>query len=179
MLSHETSFQSSNPRRHPTCWASPQWSHTISRAPCHGAWTSTPLSAHPSIECCCHKSRHPFAPAAQQLISSSDNNIRAAQWADHQWNVEWADNPTRLRTLILDTGTHPPEWSFQEEPESGLTASAPASDVSAPACTDGIWPPLRPVSVAQKNKLSTVLSSNVQSIDLPTDYTAWRFWTMR
>ena len=52
------------------------------------------------------KSRHPFAPATQQLISFSDNNICAAQWTDHQWNAEWADNPTRLRTLIPDTGTH-------------------------------------------------------------------------
>jgi len=54
------------------------------------------------------KSRHPFAPATQQLISFSDNNICAAQWTDHQWNAEWADNPTRLRTLIPDTGTHTP-----------------------------------------------------------------------
>jgi len=31
------------------------------------------------------KSRHPFVPAAQYLISLSDNNnIRAAQWADYQ-----------------------------------------------------------------------------------------------
>ena len=42
------------------------------------------------------KSKHPFVPAAQQLISASDNNIRAAQWAD---------NPTRLRFFIPDTGT--------------------------------------------------------------------------
>ena len=56
------------------------------------------------------KLRHPFVPATQQLISFSDNNnIRAAQWADHQWNAEWADKPTRLRTLIPDTGTHTPE----------------------------------------------------------------------
>jgi len=55
------------------------------------------------------KSRHPFVPAAQQLISFSDNkNIRAAQWVDHQWNTEWADNPTRLRTSFPDTGTYPP-----------------------------------------------------------------------
>ena len=55
------------------------------------------------------KLRHPFVPAAQQLISFSDNNnIRAAQWADHQWNAEWADDPTRLRTVIPDTGTYPP-----------------------------------------------------------------------
>ena len=47
------------------------------------------------------KSRHIFVPATQQPTSSSDdNNIRAAHWADHQWNVEWADNPTRLRTLF-------------------------------------------------------------------------------
>jgi len=57
----------------------------------------------------------------------------------------------------------PPERPFQEEPGSGLTASAPVSDVSAPACTNGVWPPLRPVSVAQKNKPSTMSSSNVQS----------------
>jgi len=56
------------------------------------------------------KSRHPFVPAVRQLISFSDNNnIRAAQWADHQWNAEWADDPTRLRTLIPDTGTQPQE----------------------------------------------------------------------
>jgi len=72
-----------------------------------------------------------------------------------------------------------PEWPSQEQLGSGLTASAPVSGVSAPACTNGVWPPLRPASVAQKNKLSTMLSSNVQSIDLPIDCTAWRFWTMR
>jgi len=55
------------------------------------------------------KSRHPFVPATQQLISFSDNNnIHVAQWADHQRNAEWADNPTRLRTSIPDTSTHPP-----------------------------------------------------------------------
>jgi len=43
-------FQSSQA---PRCWASSQWSHTVSSTPCHGAWTSAPLSAHPSIECKC------------------------------------------------------------------------------------------------------------------------------
>jgi len=56
------------------------------------------------------KSRHPFVPAVQHLISLSDNNnIRAAQWADRQWNAEWADNPTRFRILMPDIGTHPPK----------------------------------------------------------------------
>jgi len=53
----------------------------------------------------CLKSRHPFVTAAQHLISLSDNNIRAAQWADYQWNAEWTDSPTRLRIFI--SGTHP------------------------------------------------------------------------
>jgi len=53
------------------------------------------------------KSRHPFAPATQQHISSSDNNkIRAAQWVDYQCNAEWTDSPTRLCIFITDTGTH-------------------------------------------------------------------------
>jgi len=55
-----------------------------------------------------HKSRHQFVPAAQHVVSSSDNNnVRAAQWADHQWNAEWADITTRLRIFISDTSTHP------------------------------------------------------------------------
>ena len=41
------------PRRHPTRWASSQWSHTTPRTPCHRAWIPAPLSAHPSIECRC------------------------------------------------------------------------------------------------------------------------------
>jgi len=48
-----TNGQLSNPRRHPICCASSQWSHTISRTPYHGAWAPASLSAHPSIECRC------------------------------------------------------------------------------------------------------------------------------
>ena len=46
-----TSGQPSNLRKHPTCWASLQWSRTISSTPCHAAWTSASLTAHPPIEC--------------------------------------------------------------------------------------------------------------------------------
>jgi len=74
--------------------------------------------------------------------------------------------------FIPDTGTQPSGMTLQEKPGSGLTASAQVSDVSAPVCTNWAWPPLRPVSVAQKIKPSTMLSSNVQSIDLLMDCTA-------
>ena len=69
------------------------------------------VSAHPSIECRCTAPQieTPICIRPQQLISVSEtNNICAAQWAGHQWSAEWADNPTRLRMLIPDTGTHPP-----------------------------------------------------------------------
>jgi len=52
------------------------------------------------------KSRHPFVPAAQQPISSCDNNRSAALWADHRWTVDWLDSTTRLRTFIPAIGTH-------------------------------------------------------------------------
>ena len=52
-----TSGQSSYPHRHPTCWALSQWSHTVSSTPCHGAWTSSPLSVHLFIEWECTASQ--------------------------------------------------------------------------------------------------------------------------
>jgi len=76
----------------------------------------------------------------------------------------------------LEKSTRPD--SCNPFPESSLTASAPVSGVSAPVGTNGVWLPLRPVSVAQ-NIPSTMLSSNVHSIDLLMDCTAWWFWTMR
>ena len=48
-----TRGQSSNLRRHPTYWASLQWSHTFSSMLCRAAWTPTLLSAHLPIECKC------------------------------------------------------------------------------------------------------------------------------
>jgi len=84
---------------HPTCWASSQWSHTVSSTPCHGAWTPVPLSAHPSMECRCTASQiDTRICTAAQLVSSSGNNIRAAHYAD---------NPTRIRIFIPETCTHP------------------------------------------------------------------------
>jgi len=50
---HQMTTKSSYPHRHPTGWALSQWSHTVSSTPCHQAWTSAPISAHPSIECTC------------------------------------------------------------------------------------------------------------------------------
>ena len=61
---------------------------------------------------------------------------------------------------------------------SGITATAPVSGVSAPACTNGAWPLLRPVSVVQKNKSSIMSCPHVQYINFPwtakPDGSGWR-----
>ena len=53
---------------------------------------------------------------------------------------------TTLQDSVFSSPTAAPtlqEWSCQEQPRSGLTVSAPVSDVSAPACTNGVWLPLQ------------------------------------
>ena len=82
---------------------------------------------------------------------------------------------TALRDSVLSSPTPaltPLDCPRQEQRGSGLTASAPVSNVSTPAYPNGVCPPLRPVSAVWKNKPSTMLSSNFQSIDLPMDCTA-------
>jgi len=116
--------QPCHPHMHLTCWASSQWSplSLAHRAMDLGHLLHSTLTRPSSADARRLKSRHPFVPAAQQLISSPDNNnIRAAQWADYQWNAGWLDNTTRLRIFFPDTGTHPPEWPSQEQPGSRLT----------------------------------------------------------
>jgi len=55
------------------------------------------------------KSRHPFVPAALELLKDLDkSNNTAAFWADHKWNMEWQKNTSRLHTFILSTGPSPP-----------------------------------------------------------------------
>ena len=41
-------------------------------------------------------------------IASIKVSCKLAISCRHQWNAEWANNPTKLRTFIPDTGTHPP-----------------------------------------------------------------------
>ena len=83
-------------------------------------------------------------------------------------------SPTSASTLL--------EWPCRKQRRSGLTASALVSDISAPADTIGVgrlWLLLRLVSVAQRNRPLTMLSFNVQSIDLHTECTVWRYWMRR
>jgi len=83
------------------------------------------------------KSRHQFASIAQKLIClSDDNNIRAALWADHRWLVvgEHYETP-----YFHSRHRHPPSGAAYVRLKR-MSASAPVSDVSAPAYTNGYDP---------------------------------------
>jgi len=56
-------------------------------------------------------------------------------------------------------GTHPPGMTLPGTAWVWLGHVISMSDVFAPACTNEIWPLLRPLSVEKKNKLLT-MSSN-------------------
>ena len=137
------------------------------RAMEHGHLLHLALTCAPSANARLLKSRHVFATTAQQLTSSSDNNIRAALWEDYRWNTDWLDNTSYFHSRLQ----HPPLWKKLPKPawvridrlRSGVGCFSSAWKI-------GVWYPLRPVSVAQKNILSTMWSSNVQSIDLPLDW---------
>ena len=104
------------------------------------------------------KSRHPFVPAAQQLISFFwQQHYTCGAVGGSSFECRVGGQPQKAphlnyRHQYAHTHTLGREWPSQEEPGSGSTASAPVSDISAPACTNGVWPPLRSVSVAHKNK---------------------------
>jgi len=53
------------------------------------------------------KSRHPFVPAALELLKELDkSNSTAALWADHKWNTDWQKNTSRLHIFIPSAPHH-------------------------------------------------------------------------
>ena len=76
---------------------------------------------------------------------------------------------TTLRDSALSSPTSAPtilEWSFQQQRGSDLNTLPQCRTFPLLLTQMGLWPPLRPVSVAEKNKPSTTTPSNVQSNDL-------------
>ena len=50
------------------------------------------------------RSRRPFVPAARNLLDNLARlGIRASEWTNHKWNVEYWVNASRLRAFVLGT----------------------------------------------------------------------------
>ena len=60
------------------------------------------------------KSRHPFVPAALELINEAEElNISTARWADYTWNEKWPASSSRLHAFIPNHQmTSPPRMHF-------------------------------------------------------------------
>ena len=135
------SISSSYRVRIQTNYWSPSTLDTATSTPCHEAWHLL----HSALTC---------SPSSMYGVSNRDTHLypprnnpsyhqttRTYALGGSPMDAEWLDNPTRL---ALSSSTPAPtllEWPFQEQRGRGLTASAPVSDVSALAYTNGVWPP--------------------------------------
>ena len=152
-----TSGQSSYPHRHPTSWASSQRSHIISSTPCHRAWLTQCSPVHPmGMHGVSNRDTHLCPPQNNSSIHVITTSEVRRSW--HFTNGMRSGWTTLHDSVILSSPTSAPthrEWPFRQQRGFDLTTSALVSDVSALACTNRVWPLLRHVSVAQKNKPST------------------------
>ena len=118
------------------------------------------------------------------VASSQASNLLSfvAEEPHYLWDAVpwrgWADNPTRLRTSIPDTGTHTPgmtlprrAWVRLNRLRTGVGRfrSCPYKwgMATSAACECG----------AEQTADHVVLHCPIHRP--PTDFTAWRFWTMR
>jgi len=106
----------------------------------HGPWTSPPLSAHQSIEWDC------MASQIETCICTCHTTTDQLIWQQPKCGT-LGGSPRECRVdgqhcqdfMLSSLTQHPPflEWPCQEQHMFSLTAFAPASDVSAPACRNG------------------------------------------
>ena len=54
------------------------------------------------------RSRRPFVPVARNLLDNLARlGIRASEWTNHKWNIEYCENASRLRAFVPETGARP------------------------------------------------------------------------
>jgi len=93
--------------------------------------------------------------AMLSCMSQWSHTVSSTPWIT---NRMWSGQTTPQDSALSSPKPAPTplEWP-SEQPELGLPASAPVSDVSPPVCTNTVWPPLQPVSVTKQNKPLTTL----------------------
>ena len=54
------------------------------------------------------RSRRPFVPGARNLLDNLARlGIRASEWTNHKWKMEYCKNASRLRAFVPETGARP------------------------------------------------------------------------
>ena len=117
-----TSGQPSYLRRHPTCWTSSQWSHTVSSTLCHEARTPAPLSAHPSIECKC------MAPKSRTCLYPPHDNSSV-----HLTTKTYVRHTRRITIGMWSGWTTPQAPPFSSPTPAPNTRNGPLKNSLGPA----------------------------------------------
>ena len=106
-------------------------------SPCHIVWTSllhSALACSPG-ECISNRDTHLYLSHNNSSVHLTiTTKVRRSGVITDGMRSDWR----ALRDSVLSSPTPAPsllEWPYQEQCWSGLTASAPVSDVSAPAYT--------------------------------------------
>ena len=174
-----TSRQPSYSHRHSTYWALSQKSHIVSSMPCLGTFSTQCSFIHRvRMHGVSNQDTHLYLPHTNSSVHLT-TYLRLSGWITDGRQGGWT---TLIDcSFIPDTDTHPPGITLLRTAwiwlncfctgvrcfhscllKWGMTSSA--------ACKCG----------ADEQTINhVVLQSNVQSIDLPMDCTAWQFLTMR
>jgi len=178
-----TSRQSSYPRWHPTRWASLQRIHTFSSMPCHGTWTYAPLSYHLHTEWECTSCQ------LETPISMPRTTTYLFDWRQPQRRGALVGSPMEYGVVgehyatphfpsLTSAPTHL-EWLCKEQRGSGITPSAPVSDVSTPAYTNVSWPYCSLWVWRRRTDRWPCCPPPVSNPSTPMEGMTWRFWMTR
>ena len=85
------------------------------------------------------KSRRSFVPAARKLLDSPpEMDVRAAQWTNTKWDMEYSANALSSTLSFPRLATDPWVWVCRGQPGSSSTVCALVLDVSVRPCTNGV-----------------------------------------
>ena len=85
------------------------------------------------------KSRRSFVPAARKLLDSlSEMDVRAAEWTNTKWDMEYSANALSLHAFIPKASSNPWVWVCPGQPGSSSTVCVLVLDVSVRPCTNGV-----------------------------------------
>ena len=90
------------------------------------------------------RSRCPFVPGARNLLDNLARlGIRASEWTNHKWKMEYCENASRLRAFVPGTVSGLLGWAYPEQTGVGRFHSS---------CTNGVSLLHRIASVAPLSK---------------------------
>ena len=85
------------------------------------------------------RSRRPFMPAARNRLDNLARlGIRASEWTNHKWKMEYCKDASRLRAFVPGTGARPIGVGLPKQLRLRSTACGLVLGDSIRACTNGV-----------------------------------------